>query len=256
MGICTVLQLAVLNDVDKHYWNNYKSDNEYWIDHLGTGYFIHKKKMNTVVFEKNFPQKSRYQNSGKENSGDWVNLVLDHGKAPKGLSYEYVVLPQTYFGKKDKNTIRNSYEVIQHDQDAHIVKDRLSKTTSFVFFETPQSLPKSIISYVDTTCLIMLKEEKANVVDLTVANPDLALYREGADEIYDALGKRVERSIYSRPWISNESQEVPVTVTLNGEWAIVKNDGFIQADVKEEQTILIFKCKDGTSINVELKRVL
>ena len=31
----------------------------------------------------------------KPTSGDWVSLVLEHGKAPKGASYEYAVLPRT-----------------------------------------------------------------------------------------------------------------------------------------------------------------
>ena len=90
---------------------------------------------------------------------------------------------------------------------------------------------------------------------MTVSNPDLALYRGAADEIYDDQGKRIERSIYSRPWISNDSQEIPVTITLNGQWAVKKNDGFIIVNKQEEKTALTFKCKDAASINVELNRI-
>ena len=32
----------------------------------------------------------------------------------------------------------------------------------------------------------------------------------------------MERSIYSRPWIDNESGEIPVTVTLKGRWKVVE----------------------------------
>ena len=61
------------------------------MDHLGTGYYVPV----TARFEKKFPQHSRMQDTGKETKGDWVSLVVDHGKAPKGGSYEYAVLPQT-----------------------------------------------------------------------------------------------------------------------------------------------------------------
>lgn len=55
---------------------------------------------------------------------------------------------------------------------------------------------------------------------LTVAQPDLAFYRGPSDEAFDANGKRIERSIYSRPWIDNESQEIPVTISLKGQWKV------------------------------------
>ena len=58
---------------------------------MGTGYYV----PTPIRFEKNFPQYSRMQNTGKETKGDWVSLVVDHGKAPKNGSYEYAVLPQT-----------------------------------------------------------------------------------------------------------------------------------------------------------------
>ena len=249
-----VFQIAVINEADKQYWNNYKSDNEFWIDHLGTGYYIPKSNINVTEFEKNYPQTSRFQNSGEFNSENWVNLVFNHGKSPKGASYEYVVLPQTKFNFKNKKAIKSSYEIMQHDRNAHIVKDKELRITSFAFFETPKLLPQSIIATVDTTCLIMLEEVDKNVVSLTVSNPDLALYRGSADEIYDEHGKRIERSIYSRPWIGNESQEIPVTVTLNGEWNMRNNDGFVLVNIRNGKTVLTFKCKDAASINVELKK--
>lgn len=247
----TIFQLSVNKENDRSYWDKYKSDNEYWVDHLGTGYYIPSKSENKLVFEKNFPQKSRYQNTGEPTSGDWVNLVVDHGKSPKGASYEYVVLPKS--NTVQKENIKKSYDVIRKDTDAHIVKDKQTNTTSFAFFETPTSLHNSVIAAVDTSCLVMLKEQGDQLV-LTVSNPDLALYRGESDEAFDQDGKRIERSIYSRPWIENESQEIPVNITLKGEWIIKDNDGYILIQRENKRTQLTFKCKDAASINVELER--
>ncbi len=65
---------------------------------------------------------------------------------------------------------------------------------------------------------------------LTVAQPDLALYRGPSDEAFDEDGKRLERSIYSRPGINDESKEIPVTVTVKGYWKI-KETPFCKVDV-------------------------
>lgn len=86
----TIFQLSVSDKVGHDYWKNYQGDSQTWMDHLGTGYYVPV----TSKFEKNFPQHSRTQDTGKETKGDWVSLVVDHGKAPEGDSYEYAILPQ------------------------------------------------------------------------------------------------------------------------------------------------------------------
>lgn len=248
----TIFQLALTDSKGRDYWNSYKPVSEYCIDHLGTGYYVPKKEENNLVLEHNKKQVSRYQNTGEFNSGDWIGLILNHGKAPKRASYEYVVLPQTNI--KDKKLINKSYDVIQKDKKAHIVRDNVSNTLSYVFFAPSQSISQSIIQKVDTACLVMMKEIDKNSILLTVANPDLALYRGKADEIYDEQGKRIERSIYSRPWISNECKEVPVTITLRGKWSISEDNKYITVSEKDNTTTLSFKCREAASINVKLKK--
>lgn len=70
---------------------------------------------------------------------------------------------------------------------------------------------------------------------LTVSQPDLALYRGPSDEAFDKDGKRIERSIYSRPWTDNESQEIPVTVTLKGQWKVAE-DALLQGVVGRQES--------------------
>lgn len=250
----TIFQLTAAEHDFVNYWNKFKPKNQLYIDHLGTAYFIPKKADNKIVFEKNFPQHSRYQNTGKESQGNWVNLVIDHGKAPKGASYEYVILPQTQYKLNQSKQIAQTYEVIQKDRNAHIVKDNLSNTVSYAFFETPKQINSNIIQQVDTTCLMMV-QDLGTSIDLTLSNPDLALYRGESDELLDKDGKRVERSIYSRPWISNESQLIPVTVSLKGHWMLTENNGYILVRINGDHTDLVFQCKDAASINAKLEKV-
>ena len=247
----TIFQLAVTDKAGHDYWKNYQEDKKVWVDHLGTGYYV----PTAIRFEKNFPQYSRMQNTGKETKGDWVSLVVDHGKAPKNGRYEYAVLPQTNETAMKKFVKKPTYKVLQQDRKAHIVESASEQIVSYVLFETPETtLPGGLLQRVDTSCLVMTHKESADKIKLTVAQPDLALYRGPSDEAFDKDGKRIERSIYSRPWINNGSSEIPVTVTIKGRWNVEETPYCTVVSSNEKQTILRFSCKDGASFEVELKR--
>lgn len=245
----TLFQLAVTDEKGKNYWDNYQSNKNYWIDHLGTAYYTPQE----VLFEKKFPQQSRAQKNGKETSGDWVSLIIDHGKAPVNASYEYAVLPKCSSDKLRKFAKKPTYQVVQHDRNAHIVHDKALGLTSYVLFETPTADFEGygLVQRVDTACLLMVQHDKHHAL-LTVAQPDLALYSGPSDEAFDENGKRKERSIYSRPWINNDNGEIPVTVTLKGEWNVPEGADCTVVSVDKKQTILRFVCKGGVSKEVSL----
>ena len=247
----TIFQLAVTDKAGHDYWKNYQGDKKVWVDHLGTGYYV----PTPIRFEKNFPQYSRMQNTGKETKGDWVSLVVDHGKVPKNGSYEYAVLPQTNETLMKKFAKKPTYKVLQQDRNAHIVESVSEQIISYVLFETPETtLPGSLLQRVDTSCLVMIHKGSADKIKLTVAQPDLALYRGPSDEAFDKDGKRIERSIYSRPWIENASSEIPVTVTIKGQWNVEETPFCKVISSDKKQTVLQFSCKDGASFEVELRR--
>lgn len=245
----TIFQLAVKNDADYNFWKDCKRNEKYWMDPAGTGYYTPI----TTKFEKNFPQHSRMQNTGKENVGDWVTLTVDHGKAPKGAFYEYAIVPQTDQVTMKAFAKKPSYKVLQQNRNAHIVRDLKSNTTSYVLFETLDVFPKGLIQKVDTSCLVMLHEDKKEVI-LTVCQPDLALYRGPSDDIYDEQGKRIERSVYSRPWINNESAEIPVTITLKGQWKVIETPYCKLISIDKKQTVLRFSCRNAASFDVVLQK--
>lgn len=114
----TIFQLAVTDQAAHDYWKKEAGGGKVWMDHLGTGYYVPV----AARFEKNFPQYSRMQDTGKETKGDWVSLIIDHGKAPKAGSYEYAILPGT-----DRKTMtafakKPAYSVLQRDRNAHIIE--------------------------------------------------------------------------------------------------------------------------------------
>ena len=250
----TVFQLAAVTPEMKEYWQNYTPDGKVFIDPNGVGYYLSKETAAEAKFEKNFPQTTVGERKTNPTTGDWVSLVVAHGKAPKAKGYEYAVLPRTDIEALGKFAKKPDYKVLQRDRNAHIVRTADGKLTSYVLFETPKSeLPKGLVLKTDTSCLVMVKDNKDKVL-LTVAQPDLALYRGASDEAFDENGKRKERSIYSRPWKFDESLEIPVTVTLKGRWNVKETPFCKVLSSDKKQTVLKFICKDAASYDVELEK--
>ena len=250
----TVFQQAATTPAFKQYWDGYQSDGTTYIDPNGVGYYLPNGVQATARFSKDFPQVTVGERSTKPTSGDWVSLVIDHGRAPKGASYEYAVLPRTDSKSLQAFARKPAYKVLQCDRNAHIVRWLGQDVMSYVLFETPDRLPSDgLLQKADTSCLVMIDRQKDNVL-LTVAQPDLALYSGPSDELLDKDGKRVERSIYSRPWKFNKSAEMPLTITLKGRWKVKETPYCQLVSADKKATVLRFACKDGASLEVELEK--
>lgn len=248
----TIFQLAAIGTTNNKYWDNYESDGHSYLAPNGIGYYVPGK----ARFIKEFPQVSVKENSTEKTKGNWVSLIIEHGNAPKNAEYEYLV--KLNANKKDMDAIASNpgYVVLQKDHNAHIVKSKNLKITSYVLFETPTTkLPGEYLVKADTSCLAMIKEVNKDNLLLTIAQPDLAFYSGPSDEAFDENGKRIERSIYSRPWIDNPSKEIPVTVTLKGKWQLKgKNDAVEILSADKKSTVIKFRCKDGNSYDVKLTK--
>lgn len=250
----TVFQLAAVTPEARQYWNACKGGGQTYIDPNGVGYYLSKHSMADAKYERNFPQVTVGERSAKPTSGDWVSLTLQHGKAPEAASYEYAVLPHTDAASLKTFAKNPAYRVLQQDRNAHIVHSLTDNITSYVLFETPRSLPADgLLQKADTSCLVMVRENNGKLL-LTVSQPDLALYRGSSDEAFDKDGKRIERSIYSRPWIDNDSGEIPVTVTLKGLWQVAETNYCKLVSADKKQTVLRFTCRDAASFDVELRK--
>ncbi len=277
----TLFQLAASSPRTKAYWQKYEQNGQTFLDPNGVGYYLPENSLKAAKFEKNFPQVTVGERSTAPTSGDWVSLVLQHGTAPKGAAYEYAVLPCTDRQTLQAFALHPSYRVWRHDDTAHVVHSLADTLTSYVLFDAPDSLPGAgVLERADTACLVMTRLS-GDDLQLTLSQPDLAFYRGGSDDVYDERGRRVERSIYSRPWIDNESGEIPVTVTLRGKWEVATppvssvsagydGQSLASRSLGKEvfppvayelrrtdagRTTLRIRCKDAASYGMTLRRV-
>lgn len=246
----TIFQLEANDNAARKYWQDVHDNGKWWLDNLGTGYYSPQKAEFTPLVL----QKSRNEETGAETEGTWTSLVINHGKAPKNAEYEYAVMPQATAEQMEAFAQHPSYTVIAKNRDAHIVSSKATNTISYALFEPPKGyLPGSPIARTDTSCLAMARYITPKHMILTVAQPDLALYRGPSDDVYKD-GKRVERSIYGRPWRDNPSLEIPVTVTLIGKWKFNETDNIKLVAQDSKTTTIRFVCKDGLSYDLELNQ--
>ena len=246
----TVFQLACDDEQSQAFWKSQPADGKTWIDPMGTGYYVPQGARYVAPVL----QQSRTENTDKPTEAVWTSLLISHGKAPKGARYEYAVLPQTTPEKLHAFAAKPSYTVIEQDRKAHIVRSDATGTLSYVIFETPRTLlAGGPVLKTDTTCLAMVRMMGARKMVLTVAQPDLALYRGPADVVWKD-GHRVERSVYGRPWRDHPSMDIPVTVTLLGKWSFTPTDNIRLVAQDNKTTTILIDCKDGKSYDIELTK--
>jgi chondroitin-sulfate-ABC endolyase/exolyase len=214
-------------------------DSQMWlIDNKGNGYFLPDGE----VYFRQGKQQSRDESSEKPTEGVFATAVVKHGTAPKNAAYHYCVIPEADVQRMQTITNKPEYEVLEQSSRCHIVFNAASNQTGYVFYEATQNNPFGVILSANLPCIAMTKttEEK---LELSITNPDLALYEGPADEIYKD-GKRVERSIYSRPWRSNESNTTYLEVELKGKWTT--NDSLVSIELTPQgNTRIKMACKDG-----------
>lgn len=198
-------------------------------------------------------QISRNQKDTRDTEGDFASAWISHGHAPQKGAYEYCILVDTdlkamqQFAAAMQKPATASYEVLQQNSSAHIVRDLQSKTTGYVLFDAFDNAGAEELKAVSRASLLML-QDRGDRLSLSICDPDLRFYEGPADEVYDTEGRSVERSIYSRTWINDASKPAKVMVTLNGKWRpdqLPENCRLVSSD--RDEIIVEFELKDGLS---------
>ncbi|MEQ9289154.1 MAG: chondroitinase family polysaccharide lyase [Cyclobacteriaceae bacterium] len=190
-----------------------------WIvDQYGTGYHVVSPSPVYWQKQKQLSYHDKYSvNTGKlgakakgvkETEGDFATAWIDHGVAPKGANYHYVIYPfLTDEGIKNfGKTIKKgpAYKVLQADNQAHIIHDDESRTTSYVLFETGEVTTEGVLKHVSAPCLAMINKEGDRSIKMSVVQPDLNFPEDQRN-------------------YKNYSEPVGLTMLLNGYWKVNEN---------------------------------
>lgn len=215
-------------------------EEEYVVDINGNGFYLPAGQR--LVFTRQM-QESIEQDGATPSRGAFATLVIDHGAHPRDASYEYAILVGSgtrgtrEFARAMTVRATAPYRVLEKSDHAHIVLDRETNTVSYALFEAGEvSVPGSLRA-VSRPSMVMLREN-GSVLEVAYVDPDLGLY-EGRDESqYDAAGKRVEVSVYSRPWRNALAKDRVSSLTFAGRWRVAPDDaGRVTAHAAAATTI-------------------
>lgn len=179
-------------------------------DRFGNFYIVRDAQ---VVLTKGL-QHSYHEETDAPTQGYFEKAYINHGTICTDGKYEYMVLVAPTKTDMCIFDEQRPYDILRADAKAHIVKDKTSGITGCAAFETV-AVDETILSISPAVMMYTLTD---NILSISVSNPDLALYLGESDELFDENGKRKERSVYGRSWVSSPSHPVYVDITIEGEW--------------------------------------
>ena len=216
-------------------------------DRFGNTYFV---KDATVHLSRGM-QHSLHEETDAPTAGTFEKAYICHGDIVRDGRYEYMV---RLASDKARNysSFKGSYKVIRCDGNVHEVRDEESSVTGAAVFEEG-NVDSLIVSC--TPAMLMYSLEGWNL-ELSISNPDLALYEGESDEIFDSEGKRIERSVYGRRWIDNDCAPTKIRITIKGLWDVVSAGKCMVEDSREDNcTTLFITTTRARTEEIKLRRI-
>ncbi|MEC3907170.1 polysaccharide lyase beta-sandwich domain-containing protein, partial [Tamlana sp. 2201CG12-4] len=222
------------------------------IDPYKNGYVVLSD--NTIVFSKK--EQHSYHNKYsvrtgkidkavkgvKETKANYATAWIDHGSAPEKASYQYVIYPNL----KD-NEIKNfnqyvvedkSYQILQANSDAHIVKNKETSTVAYVVFNEDNAINIGVLQSVSKPSLVMIEEKDPNNLKIEVTNPDLNfVIEEGKENRYNNYGLPTE-----------------VSLSIKGKWKVNNKDMVVAVSESGETTTITLKCVNGLKTSIVISK--
>ena len=136
-------------------------------DSYNNYYFVKDGEIKVQIAE----QKSLHEKTRAVTHGTFASSWIDHGKAPNNATYEYMIWIQPT-DEELKKQVLQSYEVLQRDNDAHIVHDYKTGITAYVLFESFESQTDKLFHSIPAETMVMYRNDNDKII-LSVCDPNL-----------------------------------------------------------------------------------
>ncbi|WP_195406683.1 chondroitinase family polysaccharide lyase [Bacteroides congonensis] len=203
-------------------------DDNYWLhDGYDNYYHVVDGNVRTQVVE----QESRHEKTRAVTKGKFSSAWIEHGKAPKDGTYEYMVLIQPSDSDLDELRKAPAYEVLQRDQTAHVVYDKKTGITAYAAFGTYQPESDKLIASIPAETMVMYAKESAKGIRLSICDPNL--------------------NIKEKAYTTKEpSRPIRKEIRLKGHWALTNPMENVQLEPQGENTVLTVTCQHGQPVEI------
>lgn len=208
-----------------------KADNDaYW---LHDGYDNYYHVVDGTVRSQVAEQESRHEKTREKTAGKFLSAWIEHGKAPKDGTYEYMVLIQPSAAELDELQKTPAYEVLQRDQMAHVVYDKKTGITGYAAFEAYQPVNDQFIVSIPAETMVMYDKESDNRIRLSVCDPNLNL----AEKTYTT---------------KEPSRPIRKKIVVKGIWMLPSPQEGVQLEYEGNNTFLNVTCQHGQPVEMLL----
>ena len=208
-----------------------KADNDdYW---LHDGYDNYYHVVDGTVRSQVADQESRHEKTREKTAGKFSSAWIEHGKAPKDGTYEYMVLIQPSAAELDELQKTPVYEVLQRDQMAHVVYDKKTGITGYAAFEAYQPVNDQFIVSIPAETMVMYDKESDNRIRLSVCDPNLNL----AEKTYTT---------------KEPSRPISKKIVVKGIWMLPSPQEGVQLEYEGNNTLLNVTCQHGQPVEMLL----
>lgn len=198
-------------------------------DAFGNFYFVEKGKVQVQIAD----QESRQDKTRAVTKGSFASAWLDHGKAPRGDQYEYMILIQPETKVEEACRQGKPYRVLVHTDTAHGVEDLKTQITAFAVFEAYQPANNALLSYIPAETMVMVKPDGEGW-KMSVCDPNLNI----AEKTYTT---------------KEPSRVIEKKLVLKGNWEVRGDSEKVNLQPQGEQSLLTVRCQHGQPIEFQLK---
>ena len=203
-------------------------EDNYW---LHDGYDNYYHVVDGTVRAQVAEQESRHEKTREVTKGKFSSAWIEHGKAPKEGTYEYMVLIQPSASDLDELRKTPAYEVLQRDQTAHVVYDKKTGITAYAAFEAYQPATDKVFVAIPAETMVMYAKESDKGIRLSVCDPNL----------------NIEEKTYTT---KEPSRPITKEIRLKGHWTLTSPMENVRLEQQGEQTVLTVTCQHGQPVEM------
>ena len=203
-------------------------EDNYW---LHDGYDNYYHVVDGTVRAQVAEQESRHEKTREVTKGKFSSAWIEHGKAPKEGTYEYMVLIQPSASDLDELRKTPAYEVLQRDQTAHVVYDKKTGITAYAAFEAYQPATDKVFVAIPAETMVMYAKESDKGIRLSVCDPNL----------------NIEEKTYTT---KEPSRPITKEIRLKGHWTLTSPMENVRLEQQGDQTVLTVTCQHGQPVEM------
>lgn len=201
---------------------------DYW---LHDGYDNYYHVTDGTVRSQIAEQESRHEKTRAVTKGKFSSAWIEHGKAPKNGTYEYMVLIQPSAVELDALRKAPAYDVLQRDGTAHAVYDKKTGITAYAAFEVCRPESDKLIASIPAETMVMYVKESDKGIRLSVCDPNLNI----EEKTYTT--KEPSRPIYKK-------------IQLKGRWTLKTPMDNVRVEQQGDSTQLTVTCLHGQPVEL------